>query len=383
MVIVELYQQEQLLSRATIATAFIDAEGFTQVRLPQPVHGDASVPWRVRLLVSEALTGRLALLQRQVDESFDATQAIFRVDGVTQVNPIAHQAYFSYRPAFAIHLSGIFLLGALLLVLPQRLTKYWLSGYAVALALISIAPAVTLYHYPVTIFLAIMLVWLGMYLMLRREGLGRIPSMIGAHSASLTTYFPLHLLQGHTSVLWLAALPLTAAVLHRRRGRWLALCGLVMAAIVLLPSQPHFTENASLRDIFLDPNQSHLALKISGADIPWYHFGSYVGILGAGLAFVGAASFTRKRRTVMGLLAIGLILVYFGDTFFPSVRIPWPYLIIIPTYCLAFLAGAGADAMQRYLGNDRAAKLVVAAVGVIILLDLLFVFSQTLESYYL
>lgn len=372
------------VARSSVATPFIDAQSFTQWRVDPPLPVTSSEKLQVALVTSEVLSEKIGVQLRLADDTFTAGDAIFSIDGVAQPNPIAHQAYFAYRPAFASHVAGLLLLVAGGLLYPLSLKRYAPAVYALALAMVAYIPMFRLGILPMWPILVVAAAWWGMFRVLRGRGIGVIPAGVGAHAAGLTTFFALHLLAGQSSLAFLALLPLVFSF----KGKPVTYIGalvLLLAAIV-----PELTISnipaASLRDIWLDTNQISQALKIPDAALPWWHFGSYVGVLGALLGGLGIVTRGKKEWRGLALLALSLLLVQVvGPQFLPntSLFIPWAYFIIIPTFALAYFIGLGVEALRLYLGPSRPATIILVSIGLVGLLDLLYVLTGTLESFYL
>ncbi len=372
------------VTRSSVATSFIDAQGFTQWRLEPPLQITKAEELHVALVLPDALSEKIGVQLRLVDDTFTARDAIFTIDGVTQPNPIAHQAYFAYRPAFASHLAGLLLLAAGAVLYPLSLKKYASPVYALALALVAYTPVLRLGVSPVWPIFAVAASWWGMFRLLRQRGVGVIPAGIGAHAASLTTYFALHLLVGQSNLAYLALLPLVFS--FKKKPVVYGVAAVLLLAAIIPGLAADRLPVASLRDIWLDTNQAAQALKIPGSTEPWWHFGSYVGVLGALLGGLGLLTCGKREWRGLTLLVFSLLLIQVvGPRYSPTAGlfVPWAYLIIIPTYALAYFIGLGADAMRRYLGPSRPATVILASIGLVSLLDLLYVLITTLESFYL
>lgn len=372
------------VARSSVATPFIDAQGFTQWRVDPPLSVTASEKLQVMLVTSAALSEKIGVQLRLTDDTFTATDAVFSLDGVVQPNPIAHQVYFAYRPAFASHVAGLLLLAAGVLLCPVSLKKYAAPVYALALALVAYLPVLRLEVFPLLPIVTVAAAWWGMFRVLKGRGAGIIPAVVGAHAAGLTTFFALHLLAGQSSLAFLGLLPI-AFSFKKKPVVYVSALALLLAAIV-----PELTTSsvptASLRDVWLDTNQAAQALKIPGTTLPWWHFGSYVGVLNALLGGLGIFARGKKEWRGLALLAVGLLLVQVvGPHFLPntSFTIPWAYLIIVPTFALAYFIGLGAEALRLYLGASRAATIILVSIGLVGLLDLLYVLTSALESFYL
>lgn len=382
---IELFQNDELLATAAVPGSFIDDQGFTSVRLSRAVDGTPDTRLMVRLAVPPSLSGAVGLVQRARDGTFDPDQVSFAIDGVHQNNPLAYQAYFAARPAFAIYLSGLIFLTGLVFLLPRLFTQYLPTVGALAASFIAVAPIYAQGTYPLLLPVAIASVWLGMFWLLHRSNFETIPAIIGANAASLASYFPLHLLQEQPSLVLLASIPLIFALWYRQPAvRWILIGGVCFAALFYLPDSLTVpTGLASLKDTFLDPNQSMAALKIPGSVTPWFHYGSYLGVPAAVLSALGVLAGIRKRSAAVLLLLVTLATLYAGEFALSAWHIPWPYLIVLPTYCLAFFVAAGAQATLNYLRPAVWASVLIIGLGVVHVLDLLYVLGHTLESYYL
>lgn len=316
----------------TIPTAAIDIEGTSQVRFDLPLVVDVGDQISLTLTVPDDLTGRVRALQRLPDNTFDPTYAVFTIDGDRESVPLAYQVYYLFRPPLAFQMGGLLILAALIVVFRSHyslpITHYSLIiPLAVVLSVLYALPALLLADFPI----ALMIVTTGVFFttsLIARRQLPAAPTLLTAAIAAFAAYWPLRL-----------ANPWDVASFD-------------------------FTVSASLRNIFLDPRQ------IPGANPPlaWEHFGSYVGITTAVLAVVGLTT-QGKRYWKTALALVGSLLL---SRFLPDG-------IILPTLLLAFFAGAGADTLNRFLGDDKLSQTLIALISLLILLDLFHVAAAPLE----
>lgn len=375
-----LRRGETIIAQQSIASAFIDSEGFTQVRFSPPLATSPGEQLEAQIIVPPALSGTLGLQLRQIDQSFRADDIQFRVDGTPSPLPPAYQAYFLYHPGLAVQIGALLCIAAVWLIIPLRRLPPLAAGALISV--VALLPVILLHGVPWSLLLAQALAWAGMYLLLERRALSFPARLVGAHVCGLTTYWALHSIGGTPSMLLLCVIPLAIYLaLAFPRHSWVV-SGLaaVIAAVSLWLAPPSTVPLgvASLRDVFLDPYQVAEALK-TPAQLPWHHYGSYVGLFATILAALGLIRMWPKQRMVLGLLAGALVIYYSGALF------SWPaaYAAIVLTYLIAYLAAHGLHYLQRYLGNTALPRYLMLAISLIILLDLLFVLTTTIEAPYL
>lgn len=376
-------QPGHFLKTLTIASPFIDSAGFTQIRLRPPLRVQVDQPVVVQWAVPEALSGKVGVQTRQVDWTFNNDDAIFSVDGRRQVAPLAYQAYFLYRPALAVVLAVLLLIGGLVLWLPH-LPHYWPRVVALLVGVVAVLPALLLGAFPCPVLLAVCASWFGMFRLLQRSGVRPVGAVIGAQAASLTSYYALQAQGGRPSLLLFSLLPLVLSSRFGRAVRLAVVLIIVAAAFALLPESEVILKAAPVRDIFFDPYQVASSLKLTNSELPWHHFGSYLGLLSFTFAALGLVTHGRHFTRVTALLVGSLVLTQYGGRLLWGVLPLSPaYAVIITTLCLSWFCGWGAEALARYLGSSYLARFLMCAVGLLALLDLLLVLGTTWETFYL
>lgn len=367
----------QVIAEQTIASAFIDGQGFTQVRFKPALQVAPGAKLRTSISVAPALSGAVGLQERVIDETFNATDSNLTINGQVAPRPLAYQAYFLYHPGLAVQL------GLLLILVPwfivfTPLPKLHPVVIGAVVSGIAVLPAILLGSYPWPVWLAQMVAWTGMYQLLTYYQLSFPSRLVGAHIAGLTTYYALHAAGGTGMMLLLAILPYVVyGCLKYRAFRWLGvvgICLIVAATYVLIDTVPTYVPSALPRDIFLDPYQVPHVQK--GADQQvWHHYGSYVGLLGALLAVFGIVS-TWRRFWLLSIITLSSLVLYGSHLMLPWMVI---YLVVLVAYLIAFFASQGLHRLQTYLGESPVVGYLMILISFVILLDLLFVSTTTLE----
>lgn len=357
-----------------ISTSLIDPEGSTFVRLQPPFRTAHGEPVTFALSVPPAASRTVRAQVRERDSTFDASNVVFTIDGAPQANPLAYQVYHRYQPSLAIQLGGLALLGASLVWLPL------LPLYVLGASALFLAPALFLGERNMLlpyIFSAVALA--SLTALLREHGAGLVPALAGGHAFAFSTWFILHHTAGREPYALAAALPL---LFLPKARRWAAVL-LFFVVVVTLASWTAAPEKvfatAHPRDVFLDPNQTIAAIKVTAADgqpLSWSHFGSYLGPINVGLAVIGLMAHARQRRS---LLIVGLI---GGLAAFTTIA--RPHLVILLTFALAYFAGQGLQSLRQFLDPDphRSDKVVAgltAALALLALLDVWQVSALSLE----
>jgi hypothetical protein len=299
--------------------------------------------------------------------------------------------YFHHRPQLARQLAGLALLGAALLLVPHLLV------YILGLAAIFAVPGGGLAGFNWLLFAYAAVALAGMILLLHRGRVTLIPALAGAHAFAFSTWFPLHLQGGRPLYALAALLPLLYVLIlgrrevstTRRRRLWSA--ALLFAAVIgyLAPVLPEISSVpqaiARPRDVFLDPNQAMAALKV-GSDITWDHFGSYVGLINMALAAIGLVAYGREQKGIAAAGLLGILAAFTPLARLPGLPFPPQHLVILATFAIAFFAGCGLSALQRFLeapphSRDRSVIVSIALVALIALLDVWQVASAAFEYY--
>ncbi len=383
----------QAVREAKIDTAFIDSEGFTQTLFRPPISTQPGEQLHLRLSVPENISGQFVAVTRAVDPSFAVAAVPFNIAGQAQPAPLAHQVYFAYRPALAPQLALLLTCLAIILLWP-RLPQFswWPLVYGAILGIAAVMPAMLLGKLPWLLVLGVWLVLTGTYYYLRSFPVRSTAAWLGAYSAALTTWWPLHTIGGQEKLLVVSLVPWLLYCI-RQRGVWTVRKLLFGAALLMsvaflflvagsFIAPPELALSASLKDIFLDPYQAASAQKISGQAAAWYHFGSYLGSISLAFALVGVATHGWGQRTYL-VVGMGCLLLLQLAPRLVIPHTPIPYLIIVTSFVAAYFAAWGLEQTARYLSPRRHADSILAVLTVIVLLDLLYVFSGTLEAAYL
>lgn len=320
----------QLRAQEKIPTSFIDAEGVSEIRLSRPVTVTRGEEITIVLDVPSELSGQIRALTRTPDETFNADYAHFTIDQTAHAAPLAYQVYYRYRPPLAWQMGGLLLIWALAVLFPQRLgSRKIIVLLGFSLAILYAAPAFLFGSFPLLLIGVTTLAFTGMALTLIRQKLSLPAVLAGACLFAFTTWWPLHFAYDWH---W------TSEVLGQA---------------------------TSLQNIFLDSNQVPSA---NGGQFE--HYGSYLGMIAAGISLIGAATTIRKKR-YWPYLALTLLS--------PLTAILLPDLVILTTFGLAFLAAQGLSALQSSLGKDKFVAALCWIIAMIVLLDLFHVGAGTLE----
>lgn len=356
-----------------LPASVIDPEGATYLRLAPPLRTTLGEPVRFTINVPPSVSRALRAQIRERDRTFDAANVALTIDGSPQANPLAYQVYHRYQPSLAIHFGGLAVLAAVLLWLPV------LPLYALGASAIFMAPASALGEWDVLLPFAYAAVALAsMSALLKHHGASLVPALTGGHAFAFSTWYILHAAAGREQYAVAAALPLLFLP-HPRRWVAIALFAVVVAALASSSSLPPMTATvAHPRDVFLDPNQTAAAVKVTEANqpLPWSHFGSYLGPINIVLAGLGLMAQGRQRRQV---LTAGILGALFAFT--PLSR---PHLVILLTFALAYFTGQGMQSLRRFLDpqphtRDKIVTVVVFLISLLALLDVWQVAAATLE----
>lgn len=328
----------QLASTQTIPTSVIDRDSVNQVRFAEPIKVTPGDVITITLTIPPELTGRIRVLQRTPDETFDQRYATFTINGQPQASPLAYQVYYHFRPPLAIQIGGLLWLIAILTLRNQPLHHLSnLALIAATLAVLATAPTWLLGH----VALGLIVTNLGVFLLLawwlRRHTLTTPAILLGAAILTYSSYWSLH-----ASSEW----------------KW---------------NEPLTQTTASIRDIFLDANQ---VPSSNGGN--WEHFGSYLGILATipitlGLFFGARTGPATRRLYVQALviLAAGILLTW--------CIYPIPDAVIVVTLGLAILAALGLEWIMNFLGRDKLTLALGYVIVILITLDLLHVSAASQE----
>ncbi len=377
---VTVKRADKVISEQSLSAAFIDGENFSQIRFRPPLTVTRGEQLTVSISVPPALDNALRLQQRQTDATFSPANVSFSIDGKVQDAPAAYQVFYGWRPSLAVQIGGLLILTAIILPLPS------LPLYVLGAAILFIMPALLLKSLPLIDFFYAALALGGMLMLLREHKLPLMPALFGAHVFAFTTWLPLHALAGRE---YYAAFALLPFILSPRRRPLLPVITLAILLIILFGDWQPITsfpdQAANFRDIFFDPNQVPDSQKVPG--YTWDHFGSYVGIISAALAFVGFIWQGRRHKLValIGLLGALLALApFFTRTLARLLPLPPSHFIILTTFAVAYFAAFGLHGLRRYLQpirhtKDYVVQTVIVLLVIIALLDLWQVAAGTLE----
>ena len=316
-----------------IATDFIDGQSATQIRLIPPVPTSGGAEVRITLRVPEDLSGHVRAQARQLDQTFNPTYAQFRIDNNPSSVPLAYQVYYAEHPPLALQVGGLLLLTGLLLILGQPLrTRRSLVIISIALPLVYFLPELFARSSEIPAFHLVVIqavVFLAVASFLQRRQLHPAAVILGATLFTFTTWWALHF-----ATVW--------------RWDWAVL-----------------GHSANLKDIFLNSNQVTAA---KGGN--WEHYGSYLGIIGVVLSFLGIAATLREKK-YLPYLALTLLS--------PFLAILFPDAIILTTFGLAFFAAHGLDSLRTFLGADKLVTALTYLIVILVLLDLYNIGTRVLE----
>lgn len=388
---VKLMRGQEVIGQSVLPAVFVNSLGASEFVFSPPV---ATIPGETlssTIQVAPAMSGLVKMQTRQADGTFKASDTTFTIDGAQQENPLAYQAFYSYRLPFAIQLGGLLVLAGLFILVPpvsDRQKDIWLTVYAFSAITLFLIPNFTLGGWPWLLIISQATALLGITLLLKRFGLSTLSALFGAHIFSFTSWFPLHFLANRQLYILIALLP-ALLVLSRYRKQTSHYWRVVFVILILATtattilfgrhvfSSLSISQMANARDIFLDPNQLSSAVKFTlpNEQVPpaWDNFGSYIGIPVAVFALIGLITSGRKHKAVV---LGGIICAIFSLTSF----IPLPHVIIGVTFTLAILSACGFDNLYRFLGaHDKLVTVLMALVMVIVLFDLWNVSAGTLE----
>lgn len=385
---------EQVLDAQKINTTAIDSAGATSLRFSPPLYTASGEVITLAIIVPPAVSGTVRLQTRQPDQTFDASNVSFSIDGQPQDAPLAYQVYHRYRPALAAQLGGLAILAALLIILPS------LPLYVLGVSALFVAPSLLLGQLPLLLFASAAVSLAGMIALLRQHGASLMPALLGGHALAFNSWFILHNADGRGQYIIAAALPLLF-LLGRQRAAWpaarkpylWAALGLLVILAVTLPPWTPMTDlaadSAHPRDVFLDPNQTLAAQKVfsaTGEPLSWGHFGSYLGPINVGLAIIGFLWQARRRQSIalIGIIAALAALTPLAGFARLLSPVPPQHLIIITTFMLAYFAAFGLAGLRKFLaphphGSDKVVSVVVALLALLALLDLWHVAAGTME----
>ncbi|MBI3250276.1 MAG: hypothetical protein HYZ61_00250 [Candidatus Andersenbacteria bacterium] len=308
------------IGQQVFPSSFLNANAPVFLRLSSPfetVHREKLV---LAISVPPSLSGKVGLMQRQQDETFNRDAVLF-IDGAPQSSPAAYEVFMSVRPAITLQMGGLLLIAATFLIVWHRSAKHLLYPlYAIGL---SVSASLPLLVRDVSIqsFLLVVLqagiVW-GVLFLLKRRSLRPPATLFGAHIAAFTTFW---------------------ALVIAGRVPWTGLTSL-----------------GHLKDVFLDPNQ-----------IAVMPIGAYIGIPALICTGIGLILLWRQSRRVFGS---SIIFITIGCFITP----------ILTVLAIAYTSAVGLAGISSYLrSHGKIAELILYALTFLALLDLLAVYARVIE----
>ncbi len=372
----------ELLGMSALPSRLIDNTRTSQWRFAAPLANNSGDTVRVELATAPELNGLLKMKTRLADGTFNDKDIALFIDGQPQ-GPIGYEVYTEYHPPLALQIGGLLLLAGIAVFIPRAssptIREIQLVVIALALALLACLPAIVLGGIPFLLILTQTCALYGAYHWLRANSHSELASFKGAIVFSFTSWFALHIGADRAIYALAAGLPLLALLGHKTISKPTRLITRLLYIILFVSAimqfgAAHFslpTQTASLRDIFLDPNQTQYSIKTADPNLTWDNFGAYVGIIPLALVIIG----TLRRRAPW--LKIAGLLVTFGIlASFPLAA----HAAIIPVWLIAYLTASGTDRLHAFLGaHNRLIQWLLMAVGIIILLDLWQVLTPILE----
>ena len=376
--------------QSQIPAVFINATRTATITIPDTLSYNPGDTLSITMQVPIELSGKLRIQTRKVDESFINDVPIFTIAQTPQENPLAYQAYYLYRPPFALQLGFMLIALSILsitgisLILKSPIHTLIYSAYV---ALAFVIPRALAYQMPWVVYIATVIALFGGITLLKDRH-SPLATLFGAHAFALTSWFALHALSGRAIYALVALTPLYAWSLQKRKFTFAVIatiaCGITLFAIKapLYTTTAISSTPAHVRDIFLDPNQTPHSQKIPGQITGWDNYGSYLGFFTISVALLGVVVGVRDNRKLAYLL-IGAGLVTLTPILM-NINIPWQHAIILVTLSLSLFSAIGLDALHSFLGkNSRLAYILMATLTIFALLDLMNVGITTLEFMYL
>lgn len=330
-VTIEVVQGGSVLARQLVAAPFLDAAGATAIRLDPPLTVTPGEVIHVRVSVPPALSNKVGLqlhIPDTPDEVTDAQHINLLIDGDVQDAPAAYEAYYASRAALPLQVSGLFIIGGVLLLLARYASvspRTLVAAYTAGVVAAYLVPAY-LNGYGVILlplFVVVLAIFSTMYWLLRKSETPILASLFGAQVVAFSTYIPLHFI-----------------------GRGASFSPL------------------ALRDFFLDTNQI----------LPSHAAGSYIGFP-VFFVFVLGVAVLLYRRTRLDITIAIIGILGLAATYTVSA-----HLIITVTAAIAYTSGHGLAGLHRFLGkDDRLSTGIIAALIAIALLDMWHVSGDTFQ----
>ncbi len=332
---VSLIRDGAVLQSATIDSEFIDAAVPFEVRFKRSVATKPNDIMKLRMTVSDGISGDIALRNRVADNDFSADDVAFYIDGVLQENPVAYTAFTKTNPAFIKQIGGLFAIFGIAILGISFFRKHALLTSHILLIAIAVLQAISAFASTMSvtaygIFAAAILI--ALWWILRIAGRSTLAAFFGACIFAGSSWLPLLLLT--------------------KGGQVSAL---------------------SMRDTLFDPNQIAVS---HGA-------GAYVGFFAGFFALVGILTWVHgmmrmsRARVQLETLMICISLASLFFTFVPS-AVQMPRASIAVAFCLAWFASLGLHAAEKFLGrSDTLIRICLVLLVGIAVLDLMHIAAVT------
>lgn len=377
---IKVNHNDETVHTKDIVASGIDNSAPTYIVFNPPLDIPINKNLRLSITVDPELSGTVGIQTRVQDETFTPEDTAFYIQNEKQTNPAAYETYVYVKPPLALQLAGLLLVAVTYMLLPRKEVMRS-TLYILAIAHVAILPYFYIGHYPLVYIVTILLSLAGMYTLLRYISMPIPYALFGAHIFAFTTWFPLQITGGNTIYIAASLLPWISYSLLRfvkhSTMRPILTYGLPFLFLGLLTlttsSAPHAV--ASIKDVFLDPNQSPFIQKQvqPASEAQWFHFGSYVGIPALGMTIIGFLSHIRNRegRLLILLLIAACLFVFLPSVTFivETIGVTPAHMSIYLTYLLAITAAVGMRAFSKYLGKDD--RLIHLLLFIIVTLSLL------------
>ncbi len=316
---ISLLRKGASIASGEINAIFIENGGPSYVRFESPVITYAGEQLTIRIIVSDSISGVIALRQRIYEDS-----TLF-----------AYNAFEAIRPPF-LRQFGVLLitLGIALLALPS-VRKYKQISIVIVLFIIALLHGIPALDasmeysiFTVVVFALLLCMWD----LLRIAGRSQLSAIFGACVFALSSWLPLTVITGRS-----------------------------------------ITGTLNARDTLLDPNQ--IAVSHSA--------GAYIGVFGLVAALIGIAilivmiSKKQQKRCELETWVAMLLILSASIAFIPS-PLANGHAAIGVAFALAWFASFGFWHIQRFIGmRDTLVNTILMAFVVITILDLMHVTART------
>jgi|GEM_PF-2961818 hypothetical protein len=404
-----ILRDNEVLAVEQINPSIIKDDGSTQVKFAKPITTKPGQEITLSLNVPSILSGSYRTQLSLPTEKQESANASFYIGDELQDKYLAFNVFYVFRPPLSYQMGTLLFLLSIFIILNLSLkSRAAIILYTVALSAAYIYPVVALGNFSLLLLGTFTISFVGMFLFLRKLKFSLPAILLGAHMYAFTTYFPLHISAGREKLLCFAFLPFIFYFFYplvgdyKRKIKLSLLMIFIMAMLVVfLPYEaPPVTpiHTANLKDIFLDPNQiptgdkfhaAYYVLQIPKGDPSvidyyggWDNFGSYIGFINMGLAFIGIIFGGKRYWSLLVVGAIGLLIstAQFVTPYLATVMlVPPQYFIIITTFSLSVFAAVGLKTLWRFLRKDPLTNVLIIMIVFFALLDLLNVTSKTLQ----